>query len=30
MIINVNSVKILGGVFTPSPRATSSAAFALI
>ena len=30
MIININSVKIFGGVYTPSPRATSAAAFAVI
>ena len=30
MIININSVKFFGGVYTPSPLATSSAAFAVI
>lgn len=30
MINNINSVKFFGGVYTPSPRATSSSAFAFV
>ena len=30
MIISINSLKVFGGVYTPSPRATSSAAFAFV